>query len=179
MPRIPASTRPSEATLPGRAVVPPHRATTRPPSVPTLSDECAGTTDRPVFVDASGRRRRAVRRFAVASTAAIVTATGFLVAALLGAPVVPSALLPPAPRSTPPSPVAAPGTRTIPVPTGAPVRRQAPPVTLPTASADAVTIATTTRPSAIGSTPPSTHPGKASHATGRPTDLPAPPGHGH
>jgi hypothetical protein len=55
-----------------------------PPDVP----------DRPVFVDPSGRRRRLVRRLAIATCALLATYTLLLCAALSGAPIPPSALLP-------------------------------------------------------------------------------------
>lgn len=55
-----------------------------PPDVP----------DRQVFVDPSGRRRRLVRRLAIATCALLAAYTVLLCAALSGAPIPPSALLP-------------------------------------------------------------------------------------
>src|ERR1700754_1102805 len=117
------------------------------PTRPLASTPAGWSVPRPVFVDASGRRRRAVRRFAVSSTAAIVAAVGFLVAALLGAPVVPSALLPPAPHTAPPpSPVsvrAATGSTTaVPTQPGAQADRRTSPPTV-TTGADPVAVTTT------------------------------------
>src|SRR5689334_6294712 len=60
-------------------------------SAAALSDSSA---QRPVFVDTSGRRRRTVRRVAVTLTSAMAAAVATLVVVLLGAPVVPTALLP-------------------------------------------------------------------------------------
>jgi hypothetical protein len=54
----------------------------------------ADLPDRPVFVDPSGRRRRLVRRLAIAACALLATYTLLLCGALSGAPIPPSALLP-------------------------------------------------------------------------------------
>ena len=58
--------------------------------MPTPSD----LSDRPVFVDPSGRRRRLVRRIAIAACSALAVYVILLCAALSGAPIPPSALLP-------------------------------------------------------------------------------------
>jgi cytoskeletal protein RodZ len=58
--------------------------------MPTPSD----LPDRPVFVDPSGRRRRIVRRLAIAGCTLLATYAVLLCAALSGAPIPPSALLP-------------------------------------------------------------------------------------
>jgi len=50
--------------------------------------------EKPVFVDPSGRRRRLVRRLAIAACALLATYTLLLCGALSGAPIPPSALLP-------------------------------------------------------------------------------------
>lgn len=58
--------------------------------MPTPSD----LSDRPVFVDPSGRRRRIIRGVAIAACAVAAVYAVLLCAALFGAPIPPSALLP-------------------------------------------------------------------------------------
>jgi cytoskeletal protein RodZ len=58
--------------------------------MPTPSD----LSDRPVFVDPSGRRRRVARRIAIGVCAVLAVYVILLCAALSGAPIPPSALLP-------------------------------------------------------------------------------------
>lgn len=130
----------------------------------------------PVFVDPTGWRRKAVRVTAVGGAIALLGVVAVLVAALLGAPIGPSASLPDetpgpvvegVPLPVPPAAVAHP--TTTPTPTSARTgdRPNSPGVT------------TTTVPPA-GPPAPSTTDAKGNSSRtppGRPTDLPAPPGH--
>ncbi|HEX5114119.1 MAG TPA: hypothetical protein VFW65_02870 [Pseudonocardiaceae bacterium] len=136
--------------------------------------------DRPVFVDASGRRRRTVGRVAVMFVAAIAAAAGILVAALLGAPVVPTALLPAPHVSESPTP----SSRQAPRPPTRGTTAVAPPIVRTPATISgqvaggAVTTTAPTVPAAPSTT--ATHPGNATHGTGnKPTARPSVPGHRH
>lgn len=134
-----------------------------------LSDSSA---ERPVFVDASGRRRRTVRRVAVALTSAIAAAVGILVVILLGAPIVPTALLP-----VPQVDTTTPATDN---PAAPPVVNRAANPATPRRIGQTHT--TTANPTNTGATTGSTTvPVTTSQAVkpehGRPTSLPTPPGH--
>lgn len=129
----------------------------------------------PVFVDPSGRRRRAVRTAAIAGAAGLLGFVGLLLAALLGAPVGPLTSLP-EPVSGPSSGVQTPST--VPVPTAGsaaagssarsrPVNRVVPTNTTTPPSPEPPVPATTT----------SGTKGRSDGSPGRPTDLPIPPGH--
>lgn len=131
-------------------------------------ESSGSTVDRPVFVDASGRRRT-VRRIAVTLTAAMVAAVGILIAMLLGAPVVPTALLPApqvnptaagVPPDVPATPVARPPVTTPPTRRTTPARTTVP-VVRPSAAAALRTVPVTT-----------TQPAKPGHGKSDP------PGHG-
>jgi len=127
----------------------------------------AGLPDSPVFVDASGRRRRTVRRIAVALTSAIVAAVGILVVILLGAPIVPTALLPaPQVNATTPAtdnPAAPPAVAAAPNPSAPRHPRQ--------------TRTTTANPTTTATAVPVTTSQAVKPGHGRPTSLPTPPGH--
>jgi hypothetical protein len=140
--------------------------------------------DRPVFVDASGRRRRVLRRVAVVFVSAIATVAGILVAALLGAPVVPTALLPAPHVSTSPTPAsqrARPPTHSTAVAAPPAVRAPATSDTVAKAAEQVVTTssgptAATSRPVAPATT--TTQHGNPTHGTGnKPTGLPTPTTH--
>ena len=134
--------------------------------MPTPSD----LSERPVFVDPSGRRRRVARRIAIGVCAVLAVYVILLCAALSGAPIPPSALLP-LPADTVTS-----TTSDAPNPqvTGSTTTRRAPGVTTSaspslnrtTTSAPAVvttTAATTTSVGNRNSHAPTTPPGHAKH----------------
>lgn len=149
----------------------------------------------PVFLDASGRRRRVVRIVAVLSGCAVLGFGALLTAALLGAPVSPSALFAaPAPTTatTPSSTLESQspdnaahspsqGTSGTPRTAGARVANAAASTTTPTITP---TIIPTTTPTTVPTTgaPATTTVAPTTRSThtapGRPTDLSAiPPGH--
>jgi hypothetical protein len=151
----------------------------------TDREPSGSSADRPVFAAGSGRQRRTARRIAMTLTSAIATAGGILVTMLLGAPVVPTALLP-----SPPANPIAPTTGTP--PNNAPTT----PATWPTTTAPHTRQTASTRtgtPTLAGtitapttSTTPTTAPATTTQAAklgqpghGKPTSLPTPPGHSH
>jgi hypothetical protein len=124
-------------------------------------------TAAPVFVDPTGRRRRTVRLTAVIGVGVLFAVCGLVVAALLGAPIMPTASLPdraPA-NEAPPRPAKAPDTTQS--PDSSPDQ--------PAPEADPTTAAETTEPS--GNPTTTTAKGnKPDQPPGRPTDRPVPPG---
>jgi hypothetical protein len=127
-------------------------------------------TASPVFVDPTGRRRRTIRMAAVIGAGSLLTVGALLVAALLGAPIAPSAFLPqplPEPAAdhgdvhAPPAPLAS----DQPSPDAEPASGSAPDtpsVTLPPPPGNPTTAITTHGRSTN------------SQQQGKPTDLPAP-----
>lgn len=141
-------------------------------------DEQAG----PVFLDASGRRRRAVRGLAVLTGCAALASIALLTAALLGAPVGPSALFPNGDLTAVSTSTTPPATST-----GGPATSAG-----STATGGSTAPARVTTTPARARTATSTHPAPPPPATpvttlapattknvrpGRPTGLPTPPGH--
>jgi hypothetical protein len=155
-----------------------RRITERGMTKPGLPDSPA---ERPVFVDTTGRRHRHLRRLAVMLIAAMAAATAIVVAALLGAPVVPSALLPaprvtmPSPSATSANPAAQPHHHTADLPVATTAPRPAQVVLAPPMTSSTVTIASTVVAPTSGST--TTEPDTTMHGKGRPTSRPTPPGH--
>lgn len=132
--------------------------------------------DKPVFVDASGRRRRTVRRIAVVSSVALAGMVGIVVAAVLGAPVVPSALLP-LPHSADAPPVTANQPAALPL---QPITVR--PIAVPPRYRDTQSVVVAPAPIASGittteSAPPitSSQRGNPGHGHGKPTSVTTPP----
>lgn len=138
----------------------------------------------PVFLDAGGRRRRAVRGLAVVTSCAVLGAIALLAAALLGAPVSPSALFPDGDLSGTTTGTTTPGAG----PTGAPNGSAG---SAATASGAPVHVATTPTGARTANSTRAAHPSTTTAAPaatmtttttkkippGRPTVLPTPPGH--
>lgn len=156
--------------------------------MPELRDPDRENTATPVFVDPTGRRRRIVRRVALAACAGVLLYLAVFVAALFGAPIPTSALIPvpgfvpaqvPATSVPPPSseePARANGLPTVTkpsreVPAAAPDRAPSTTTTAPPPPSDSATT-TTAAPTSEhrNSRAPSTPPGQT-RAT--------PPGNGH
>ena len=149
---------------------------------PDLDDE---NDAKPVFVDPTGRRRRIVRRVALAACAGLLLYLAVFVAALFGAPIPPSALIPV------PGVVPEQATSTAPPPaTGEPTRAIAVPRTPigasaaePTSAASGSRPVTTTSavPPATTTTAPVTTDRRNTHAPATPPGQArtTPPGNGH
>ncbi|HJP79359.1 MAG TPA: hypothetical protein VJ914_34115 [Pseudonocardiaceae bacterium] len=144
-------------------------------------DEPAG----PVFLDASGRRRRAVRGLAVLTGCAALGSIALLTAALLGAPVGPSALFPngdlavvTTSATAPPAiSTGGPDTSAVSAATAAssnPVRVTTTPTGARTAISTHTALPTTTTAAPV--TTATLNPTK-NVPPGKPTGLPTPPGH--
>ena len=132
----------------------------------------------PVFVDASGRRRRTTRNVAVVCAAAVCAALALVVAALFGAPLGPLTVLPtPTVLDGPTAPSSAPRTPHRPVPgTGSPdTSAQSSTSGSPVVVTDSAAPTTTTTPPGRGIAGQSSTPGHGSHGTGKPTTHPTPP----
>lgn len=149
---------------------------------PDASDES------PVFLDPSGRRRRAIRSIAILAGCAGFAAVALLCAALLGAPITPSALFTghqvtgdtaQLDSPSPPPTVASNGAGAL--------RGRSTADTTTTSDAPAPAVppvpAATSTPSAPRTTTPTVQPNpaaptKTTHVPpGKPTELPTPPGH--
>ncbi|MGW4063928.1 hypothetical protein ACWEGE_36965 [Amycolatopsis sp. NPDC004747] len=154
------------------------------PALPDPDGEDAAT---PVFVDPTGRRRRIVRRVALAACAGVLLYLAVFVAALFGAPIPTSALIP-VPGFVP---VPVPAT-SVPLPiTEEPARANGAPATTP--SSREARLSTPGRPPAVTTAPPSaatTAPSTPStptseHRNSRAPEVPpgqtrtTPPGSGH
>ena len=137
--------------------------------MPTPSD----LSDRPVFVDPSGRRRRDARRIAIGVCAVLAVYVILLCAALSGAPIPPSALLP-LPADTPTSTTAETATDSQnPQVTGSTTTSKGPGVTTSaspslnrTTTSAPMVVTTTVTTSSVGnrnSHAPTTPPGHAKH----------------
>ncbi|WP_244210728.1 hypothetical protein [Amycolatopsis kentuckyensis] len=149
-----------------------------------LPDHDRGTTATPVFVDPTGRRRRIVRRVALAACAGVLLYLAVFVAALFGAPIPTSALIP-VPGFVP---VQVPATSTPPPISEEPARANgAPTVTTPSREVPASTpdrspsAATTAPPTAATTTtaaPTSEHRNSRAPTTPPGQTRTTPPGNG-
>jgi len=116
--------------------------------MPALADPDHGNTATPVFVDPTGRRRRIVRRVALAACAGVLLYLAVFVAALFGAPIPTSALIP-VPGFVP---VQVPATSVPPPSSEEPARANGAPTV--TASREVPASAPDRSPSATKSAPP-------------------------
>lgn len=131
----------------------------------------------PVFVDASGRRRKRVRTLSVAAVSAVVMVGGLLLLALLGAPIGPVTFLPDQPAPQVDAEPTAGGTD---APTTAPPTGRQPAGSRSPAGASAVPPTRNSPPSTersnVTPTQAANTPNKPEHTPpGRPSGLPQPP----
>lgn len=143
--------------------------------------ESENEANKPVFVDPTGRRRRIVRRIALAACAGLLLYLGLFVAALFGAPI-PTAALIPVPGFVPEqaTSVAPPTTEEAGRATGAqrsetPSKTEAP-STRPDRSPS---VATTSVPSATSAPPTSTRRNSRAPVEPPGQTRTTPPGNGH
>ncbi|MFJ6940269.1 hypothetical protein [Streptomyces sp. NPDC101132] len=139
---------------------------------------------RPVFVDASGRRHRRVRRWGYLLTVPALAYVALLASTLLGGPTIEAPFLPSAQGPRSPEPARPTAGATSPGPTHGDAKRVAP----RTAPAATRAAAPSPRPGATAgtggptpTTPPTTAPPTAptpTRTTGGPTARPTPPGQG-
>lgn len=142
---------------------------------PDTTDTVELSRAEPVFVDPSGRRRKVLRRFVVGACVLVGLYVGVLTAALLGAPIPSSALLPAPAANQPAPPQSHPAAPPV-DPVGAPTSTPKPPSDENTASqpaaapVSAARVVATAPPAAMTSAPATTAP--AGNRNSRAPSLP-------